>query len=56
LSRAKTFEKREPIDNEFTPDAGDELDDDAVRIGRMNPIMQGVARRASLDPGDDLGL
>jgi type IV secretion system protein VirD4 len=56
LSRAKTVEKKEPIDNEFAPDAGDELDDDPVRIGRMNRIMQGVARQASLDPGDDLGL
>jgi type IV secretion system protein VirD4 len=56
LSRTKTVEKREPIDNEFAPDAGDEMDDDAVRIGRMNRIMRGVARQASLDPGDDLGL
>ncbi|WP_354051416.1 hypothetical protein [Bradyrhizobium sp. LB12.1] len=26
------------------------------RIRRMNIMMQGVARQASLDPGDDLGL
>jgi type IV secretion system protein VirD4 len=56
LSRATTVEKKEPIDNEFALESGDELDDDAVRIGRMNRIMQGVARQASLDPGDDLGL
>ncbi|WFU71103.1 hypothetical protein [Bradyrhizobium sp. CB2312] len=26
------------------------------RIRRMTDMMQGVARQASLDPGDDLGL
>jgi hypothetical protein len=29
---------------------------DAPRIGRMNDLMQGIARQASLDPDDDLGL
>jgi type IV secretion system protein VirD4 len=52
----ETVEKKEPIDNEFTLDPADELEEDAPRIGRMNDLMQGVARQASLDPGDDLGL
>jgi len=51
-----TVEKKEPLDNEFSPDSADDLEEDAPRVGRMNEIMQGVARRASLDPGDDLGL
>ena len=52
----ETVEKKEPIDNEFALDPADELEEDAPRIGRMNDLMQGVARQASLDPGDDLGL
>ncbi|TAL81053.1 MAG: conjugal transfer protein TraG [Beijerinckiaceae bacterium] len=52
----ETVEKKEPIDNEFALDPTDELEEDAPRIGRMNDLMQGVARQASLDPGDDLGL
>jgi type IV secretion system protein VirD4 len=52
----KPVEKREPLDNEFLPDAADELEEEAPRVGRMNELMQGVARQASLDPGDDLGL
>ncbi|MGY4334890.1 hypothetical protein ACVWWG_009358 [Bradyrhizobium sp. LB7.2] len=32
------------------------LDEDAPRLRRMTDMMQGVARQASLDPGDDLGL
>ena len=49
-------EKKEPIENEFALDPADELEEDAPRIGRMNDLMQGIARQASLDPGDDLGL
>ncbi|VFU10162.1 Conjugal transfer protein TraG [Methylocella tundrae] len=56
LSRAKPIEKKEPIDNEFAPDPGDDADDDAVRNSRMNRLMQGVARQVSLDPGDDMEL
>ena len=56
LNRAKTVEKKEPIDNEFAPDPGDDMEDDAIRASRMNRIMQGVARQVSLDPGDDMGL
>jgi type IV secretion system protein VirD4 len=51
-----TVEKKEPIENEFALDPADELEEDAPRIGRMNDLMQGVARQASLDPSDDLGL
>ena len=56
LNRAKTVEKKEPIDNEFAPDPGDDMEDDAIRASRMNRVMQGVARQVSLDPGDDMGL
>jgi type IV secretion system protein VirD4 len=56
LNRAKTVEKKEPVDNEFAPDPGDDMEDDAVRASRMNRVMQGVARQVSLDPGDDMGL
>ncbi len=56
LSWAKPIEKKEPIDNEFAPDPGDDADDDAVRNSRMNRLMQGVARQVSLDPGDDMKL
>ena len=52
----ETVEKKEPIENEFALDQADELEEDAPRIGRMNDLMQGIARQASLDPGDDLGL
>lgn len=31
-------------------------DDDAARNSRMNCLMQGVARQASLDPGDGMDL
>ena len=49
-------ERHAPIENEFMPDSVDELEEDAPRIGRMNDLMQGVARQASLDPDDHLGL
>jgi type IV secretion system protein VirD4 len=52
----ETVEKKEPIENEFALDPADELEEDAPRIGRMNDLMQGLARQASLDPDDDLGL
>jgi type IV secretion system protein VirD4 len=51
-----TVEKKEPIENEFALDQADEVEEDAPRIGRMNDLMQGLARQASLDPGDDLGI
>jgi type IV secretion system protein VirD4 len=52
----ETALKNQPIDNEFALDPTDELEEDAPRVGRMNDLMQGLARQASLDPGDDLGL
>ncbi len=52
----ETVEKQQPIDNEFALDPTDEFEEDAPRVGRMNDLMQGLARQASLDPGDDLGL
>jgi type IV secretion system protein VirD4 len=52
----ETARKNQPIDNEFSLDPTDELEEDAPRVGRMNDLMQGLARQASLDPGDDLGL
>ena len=52
----ETVEKKEPIENEFALDPAGELEEDAPRIGRMNDLMQGIARQASLVPGDDLGL
>jgi type IV secretion system protein VirD4 len=56
LNRTKTIEKKEPIDNEFAPDLGDDTDDDVARISRMTKMMQGVARQVSLDPADDMDL
>jgi type IV secretion system protein VirD4 len=51
-----TVEKQAPIENEFALDHVDDMEEDAPRIGRMNDLMQGLARQASLDPGDDLGM
>ncbi|KAA5601767.1 conjugal transfer protein TraG [Blastochloris sulfoviridis] len=56
LTKAKTVEKKAPIDNEFGADfAGDE-EEGRARISRMNQILQGVARQASLDPNDRMDL
>jgi type IV secretion system protein VirD4 len=52
----ETALKNQPLENEFALDPTDELEEDAPRVGRMNDLMQGLARQASLDPGDDLGL
>lgn len=51
-----TVEKKEPMENEFAPDPTDEFDDIAPRNNRMNDLMRGVARQASLDRGDELEL
>jgi len=51
-----TVEKQAPIENEFALDQVDDMEEDAPRIGRMNDLVQGLARQASLDPGDDLGM
>ena len=51
-----TVEKQSPIENEFALDQVDDMGEEAPRIGRMNDLMQGLARQASLDPGDDLSM
>ena len=56
LSRVKPIEKKEPIENEFEIGMADDDEDDAARNSRMNRLMQGIARQASLDPGDDMNL
>jgi type IV secretion system protein VirD4 len=56
LSRVKPVDKKEPIENEFEIGMTDDDEDDAARNGRMNRLMQGVARQASLDPGDGMYL
>ena len=55
LGRVKPVEKKEPIENEFAIGMTDDDEDDAARNGRMNRLMQGVARQAALDPGDGIG-
>lgn len=55
LSRTRTVEKKEPLDDEFSPDIED-TDDDTARIDRMNKMMRGIARQASLDPADGIDL
>ena len=56
LSRVQPVEKIETIENEFEIGLNDEDEDDAARNSRMNRLMQGVARQASLDPGDDMDM
>ncbi len=56
LNKAKTVEKKEPIDNEFSPDTADDMEDDTASISRMDRTMRQVARQASLDPGDGVDL
>jgi type IV secretion system protein VirD4 len=48
--------KPAPVSEFAFDDAGEETDDDAVRLAEMRRQMGGVARQASLDPADDLGL
>jgi type IV secretion system protein VirD4 len=56
LNRVQPVEKTETIENEFEIGLRDEDEDDAVRNSRMNRLMQGVARQASLDPADGMDL
>jgi len=56
LNRVKPVEKKVPIENEFEIGMTDDDEDDAARNSRMNRLMQGVARQASLDPGDGMDL
>ncbi len=56
LSRVQPVEKRDTIENEFEIGLTDDDEDDAARNSRMNRLMQGVARQASLDPADGMDL
>jgi len=56
LSRAQPVEKKETIENEFEIGLADDDEDGAARNSRMNQLMQGVARQASLDPADGMDL
>jgi type IV secretion system protein VirD4 len=56
LTRTRIVEKKTPMDNEFETDVLDDADDDSARVGRMNQVMQGVARQVSLDPNDGMSL
>ena len=58
LNRMQPVEKTEAIENEFEIGLNDddEDEDDATRNSRMNRLMQGIARQASLDPADDMDM
>ena len=56
LSRVQPVEQRGTIENEFEIGLTDDDEEDAARNSRMNRIMQGVARQASLDPADGMDL
>jgi type IV secretion system protein VirD4 len=56
LDQRKSVEKKQPLDNEFSPDAADETDADALRAQRMKDLALTTARRASLDRADGLGM
>jgi type IV secretion system protein VirD4 len=56
LTAVKPVERKAPIANEFDLDGPDDADDDAARAGRLNQVMQGVARQVSLDPNDGMDL
>jgi type IV secretion system protein VirD4 len=56
LDRVAPIEKKPPIANEFEIDPNDDEPDDAVRLSRMNRLVQGIARQVSLDPNDGMEL
>ena len=56
LNRVKPVEKKARNENEFEIGMADDDEDDAARNSRMNRLLQGVARQASLDPGDGMDL
>ncbi|MGO7542353.1 conjugal transfer protein TraG [Rhizobium ruizarguesonis] len=56
LSRTRTVERKDVIENEFENEFCDDAEDDTARLGRMNQTMRQVARQASLDPGDGIDL
>ncbi|GAB4067793.1 conjugal transfer protein TraG [Ancylobacter sonchi] len=58
LSRVKSVEKMQPIENEFEfdTDRDNEMEDVATRNRRMTGLIQGVARQVSLNPNDGMDL
>jgi type IV secretion system protein VirD4 len=56
LSRGRPIDKKESLDNEFAPDLGDDAEGDPAALKRLTALMQGNARQASLDRGDDLEM
>ncbi|SKA38982.1 conjugal transfer protein TraG [Consotaella salsifontis] len=57
LARVQPIEQPAmPPTNEFDLDFDADADDDAARIGRVDRLMQGVARQVSLDPADGMDL
>ena len=56
LTAVKPVERKAPITNEFDLDGPDDVDDDAAHAGRLNQVMQGIARQVSLDPNDAMDL
>jgi type IV secretion system protein VirD4 len=56
LNRVQPVEKKETVENEFEIGLNHDDEDDAARNSRMNRLMQGVARQASLDPADDMDM
>jgi len=56
LDQLQPVEKKRPLDNEFLPDTRDESEACVVGARRVNDLLLGSARRASLDHGDGLGM
>ncbi|RUZ72997.1 hypothetical protein EN947_26790, partial [Mesorhizobium sp. M7A.F.Ca.US.003.02.2.1] len=55
LSRVEPVVKP-TTENEFEIDHLDDVEDDVARNRRLTRLMQGIARQASLDPGDGVDL
>lgn len=55
LSRVEQFVKVS-TENEFEIDHLDDADEDVARNRRLTRLMQGIARQASLDPGDGVDM
>ncbi|WP_095084947.1 conjugal transfer protein TraG [Mesorhizobium sophorae] len=55
LSRVELVVKSS-TENEFEIDHLDDVEDDVARNRRLTRLMQGIARQASLDPGDDVDM
>ncbi|MER8627353.1 hypothetical protein [Mesorhizobium sp. M0129] len=55
LSRVEQVVKPS-TENEFEIDHLDDVEDEVARNRRLTRLMQGVARQASLDPGDGVDM